>query len=861
MKRRWLRLSLTLFMGLAATLFLGWIPSEAQGSGEPGTWQPVGPQGGGANALALSPNFITDGVAFGGNSYFIRQTKTGLGLFKSTDGGRAWTLATTTTGTDTQITGVDTFAVSPNFGADGTVFAGTSAWLFKSTDAGATWTEVEGVGSLLYGVSAVAVAPDYATSGHVMATSGNALYVSQNGGLTWTTQSELGWGGALAYSPEFAHDRTAFAGGDGLWKTVNAGSTWTKVLSQSVRAIAVSPHFATNETFFSGGGDGRLYVTHDAGATWLTRTVAITAAPINALAVSPAYVTDTTLFLGCHAGLFHSGDGGTSLDRVASYPGPWVDALAISPAWPTSPTLLVGTPAGVYRTADGGGTWERHGFAPLNVSMLTSAQDGQRLFAGTAYQGLFQRADMDAPWTPSDLYYKTFVDVAAAPTYPAVPRLFASVTAGAGLGFYRSDNAGETWGILNSVSHPGGDWAFSPDYAQDGTLFVTGNGQVLRSTYYGLGANWEPMGTWPAGITGAARFVLLTPDYPADTTLWAAGQGVWRLDPGATLWVSATLPAPNAQINDIAQSPDFLVDQTLLAAGSGREDGLIARHYTIFRSTDAGTTWSTATIAFSNTTPLVAVAFSPRFAVDHTAYAISKEEVFRSVDNGAHWVTLSPPPGVGELYDVVAHGDGRVSVATEGGVWQYTTDWEEVVVNGGFEANGGWDFPETALQAAVTDVVTHTGRRAARIGVGASSATPTQTAYSSVRQTLTIPSDVLTATLHFHYLPQSDDVVSAASPVTSAVTSLTASGDLQYALILETGEYLFRELVDAQQWLSRTVDLSGYRGESFTLHFGVVNDGQNGHTGMYLDDVSLLTRRLRLSDLIVRAYLPLILRH
>jgi hypothetical protein len=149
--------------------------------------------------------------------------------------------------------------------------------------------------------------------------------------------------------------------------------------------------------------------------------------------------------------------------------------------------------------------------------------------------------------------------------------------------------------------------------------------------------------------------------------------------------------------------------------------------------------------------------------------------------------------------------------------------------------------------------VTHTGKRAARIGVGAGSATPTQTAYSSVRQALTIPGDVLTATLRFHYLPQSDEVVSAAN-------SLTASGDLQYAMILETGEYLFRELVDAQQWLSRTVDLSGYRGESFTLHFGVVNDGQGGHTGLYLDDVSLLTRRLRLSDLTVRAYLPLILR-
>ena len=187
-------------------LGLGWVSASAQPSREPGTWTAVGPEGGGADALALSPDFATDGVAFGGNAYWIRQSQTGLGLFKSTDGGRDWTLAATTVETDTQITGVNALAVSPAFGADGTVFAGTSNWLYQSIDGGVTWRRAEDdgtyVGSLLYGVSAVAVAPDYPVSGHVMAASGSALYLSENGGITWTTQLLPGFGGPLAYSPD-----------------------------------------------------------------------------------------------------------------------------------------------------------------------------------------------------------------------------------------------------------------------------------------------------------------------------------------------------------------------------------------------------------------------------------------------------------------------------------------------------------------------------------------------------------------------------------------------------------------------------------------------------------------------------------
>lgn len=877
MKKRLLSTGISVLVGLGAALFLGWMPIQAQEGIEPGAWSLSGPRGGKANALAVSPDFPTDGVVLGGGYYYVEQTKTGLGLFKSTDGGQSWALAATTSETDTQITGVDDIAFSPDFGTDQTVFAATSSGLFTSTSAGDTWSHVEELGSHLYGMRAVAVAPDYSSSGHVMASDGNALHISENRGVSWTTHSELDSVNSLAYSPDFARDQTAFAGGEAIWRTSNGGITWTVVLSQGVRSLALSPKFATDATVFAGELDGTIHISEDAGETWISRTVATTASTVNALAVSSTYlsgslrISGTAVFAGCAGGLYRSTDSGQTWAPITSYPGPSVQALALSPDWPKDHTMLIGTPAGVYHT-DGGGTtwtpWTRSGFKRLNIPVLEGVQQGARLLAGSSYQGLFQSDDVqsassDAQWDPAGLYEKTFIDVAEAPGYPSDPTLFASVGAGAGLGLYRSDDGGRNWTHLRSADHPGGHWALSPSYAQDGTVFVTAGSTnaVLRSTNRGV--TWTRVGEWPAGVYGAARFVLLSPDYPADTTLWAAGDGFWRLSPGATTWVSVALPVSNVEFSDIARSPNFGQDRTFLATGFSREAGSYVRHYTILRSADAGATWTEATLAFSDTTPLEAVAFSPNFEADQTAYAISQNQLFRSLDGGENWVAVGAPPDDPKLQDVQAHGYGRVSVATNTGIWQYATDWEEAVVNGGFEADGGWHFVDTPLDASTTNVVTHTGTRAARIGVGAGSGTPTDVAYSAVRQTLSVPEDTLTATLHFYYYPHSEAATSAtADPAAVAAASSTLEGDLQYAIVMEGGEdhYLFQGLWDRGQWISGTFDLSEYAGKSIALHFGVANDGDDGHSGMYVDDVSLLVRRLRPADLTERVYLPLVLR-
>lgn len=95
-------------------------------------------------SLAISPLYTTDKTIFAG---------TGAGIFKSTNGGENWSSTGLTAGT------VRALALSPNFGTPDTAtvaFAGTERGVFESTDTGATWSEsVATVG----GANSFAVSP------------------------------------------------------------------------------------------------------------------------------------------------------------------------------------------------------------------------------------------------------------------------------------------------------------------------------------------------------------------------------------------------------------------------------------------------------------------------------------------------------------------------------------------------------------------------------------------------------------------------------------------------------------------------------------------------------------------------------
>jgi len=162
----------------------------------------------------------------------------------------------------------------------------------------------------------------------------------------------------------------------------------------------------------------------------------------------------------------------------------------------------------------------------------------------------------------------------------------------------------------------------------------------------------------------------------------------------------------------------------------------------------------------------------------------------------------------------------------------------EGISNGGFESDGDWELPITDYPADYTTAAAHGGDRSMRAGI----IEPGDNceSYSSARQLVTIPADVISATLRFWLYPVSGEPAALDFPVHSPGAM---ADDAQYVLILDEQnqqiDTLLWQRMDDPQWMPHQFDLLGYAGQTIKLQFGVYNDGGGGVTGMYLDDASL----------------------
>src|SRR5262249_48709927 len=135
--------------------------------------------------------------------------------------------------------GVEAIKINPY--NHNTIFAATSEGIYKSTDAGATWTSVLAV---LMGEDLVINPNDtsrvLASCGDFGST-GTGIYRTTNGGSSWTL---LGGGlpsftgkSMLTMNPSnpnsvYASIADSFAG-KGIWKTTDFGTSWTQVNSMN----------------------------------------------------------------------------------------------------------------------------------------------------------------------------------------------------------------------------------------------------------------------------------------------------------------------------------------------------------------------------------------------------------------------------------------------------------------------------------------------------------------------------------------------------------------------------------------------------------------------------------------------------
>ena len=335
----------------------------------------------GVTVLVVDPT--TPGTVYAG---------TGAGVFKSTNSGGSWAAA------NTGLTDLSIHALAIDPTAPTTLYAGTYAAVFKSTNSGGTWVAANtGLTDRSSRVGHRSYGPHHPLRRDVR----RGLQVHE---LRWLL-------GRRQHRPDGpVHPRPGHRSHDphhplrrdgtrGVFKSTNSGGSWaaanTGLTDLRVRALAIDP---TTPTTLYAGTDAGVFKSTNSGGTWAAASTGLGNLGVQALAIDPR--TPATLYAGSHSGVggalwkstgvFKSTDsGGTWVAANAGLTNVSVQALAIDPT--TAATVYAGTDAGVFKSTNSGGTWAAANTGLTNPVVEALAIDPTTpttLYAGTRRRGL-----------------------------------------------------------------------------------------------------------------------------------------------------------------------------------------------------------------------------------------------------------------------------------------------------------------------------------------------------------------------------------------------------------------------------------------------------------------------------------------
>jgi photosystem II stability/assembly factor-like uncharacterized protein len=304
------------------------------------TWTTNGPEGGWILALAVDP--ANRATLYAGNDWGISGTDGGI--FKSTDAGRSWTAIHA----GLEAGPVRVLAIDPS--APATLYAGASGGAFKSTNGGLSWTAINtGLSSL---VSALVVDPS-APATLYAGTTGAGVFKSTNAGGSWTAINTglprwalLGISiEALAIDPSAPATLYTITLLDGVFRSTNAGASWTAIntgLPDGVSALAIDP--AAPATLYAGTRSG-VFKSTNAGGNWTAINTALNDPYVSVLAIAPS-APETLYVATVNFNVFKSTNAGESWTAINTGLTHRVNALAVDPS--DSARVYAGTDGGVF---------------------------------------------------------------------------------------------------------------------------------------------------------------------------------------------------------------------------------------------------------------------------------------------------------------------------------------------------------------------------------------------------------------------------------------------------------------------------------------------------------------------------------
>jgi photosystem II stability/assembly factor-like uncharacterized protein len=511
-----------------------------------------------------------------------------------------------------------------DFSKPSTLYVGTKGGVYKSTDAGLTWSYKT---LRFQGATGINLAPG--CSPQLTASSGWGLvYGSTDGGENWSEFAAYTGNPILVIATSSSCIRY-YGTSNGVYGS-NSSHGLSGIAINSLAIDSANTIYATSE-------EAKIYKSIDNGTTWtpITPTLTTEFFAWKVIAVSADHIFATTF----PSGVLWSEDGGnTWSQRVNGLPDLGGDYAATAIAKGNS-TLYAGIiksvrpmSSAVYKSVDNGLNWTPTNSAAskeYEISDITVPTDNN-VFLGTNL-GVLRSGNGGTSWTDLSSGFK-----AVAINHSMVENGNGTLFVGSnGGGVYRSTNGGVTWTQAGS-----GAPAYAEALLVDDTdvLFCTDEG--LGGVYKSIdnGANWNLSSTGlPTEVAGSLTF------YDRVYSLAQGGNGriyaglrdgvVYYSDNQGVSWtIAAPLPGATSGVRSIVAGAGGLVYAG--TEGNG-----------FYKSNDGGASWSPK----NNGLPTNANVIQNGILLDSTTGDLflplwwPSEGLYHSTDGGENWVAVSVP--------------------------------------------------------------------------------------------------------------------------------------------------------------------------------------------------------------------------
>lgn len=458
-------------------------------------------------------------------------------------------------------------------------------------------------------------------------------------------------------NPNIIYIGAAFGG---AWKSTNGGITWTQAtdfeVSLSSGSIAIDPtntniiYYGTGEATYSGAsyyGRGLLKSTN-AGATWVNITSGLPSLSYcSRIVIRPGNVTQLYAAMGT-SGLYRSTNSGTSWTQVVSGR---CDDVVFSPNGTNA--YIVGSGTGYRVSTDGGMTFTSNTTLTMGTrNHLALCRDFPGILYASVYSGstitVFKSTDAGANFTQVSVgtnfnggqaWYDFYIQVNPFdPDYAYVGSIDIWRTTNGGTSFQNITN-GYSGGSVHVDQH---NMDFHPTNSNE--LIAVNDGGVWKTT--DRGNSWSNMNST---LTLTQFYRIAADPSNVNHVLGGTQDNGTQRTLGTINW-SAAFGGDGGEVCFQSQNPLFMIGET-------QNNG-------VRRSTNGGSSWSTATSGLSGTGAWVGPLQShpTQAGIFYTA----RQQVFISTNNAASWTAISSGTS-GTIRELaISRTDPNVMYATSG---------------------------------------------------------------------------------------------------------------------------------------------------------------------------------------------------